>query len=153
MANTYSQIDMHLVFAVRNREAMILPEFRDTLYKYVFGIIAGKRQKSLAINGVSDHIHIFFGMSPTLYIPEFVKVVKTESSNFINEKKFLKTKFQWQEGYGIFAHSRSDRSQVIQYILNQEKHHSKQTFRNEYLNILKKMEVDFDSRYLFDFFQ
>jgi len=153
MANTYSQIDMHLVFAVRNREAMILPEFRDTLYKYVFGIITGKRQKSLAINGVSDHIHIFFGMSPTLYIPEFVKVVKTESSNFINEKKFLKTKFQWQEGYGIFAHSRSDRSQVIQYILNQEKHHSKQTFRNEYLNILKKMEVDFDSRYLFDFFQ
>jgi REP element-mobilizing transposase RayT len=153
MPNTFSQIDMHLVFAVRNRESLILPEFREQLFKYIFGIIIGKKQKSLAVNGVSDHIHIFFGMQPTLFIPEFVKILKVESSNFVNENKFLRRKFQWQEGYGIFAYSRSDRSQVINYILNQENHHKKKSFRDEYLDMLKKMEIDFDPRYLFDFFE
>jgi REP element-mobilizing transposase RayT len=153
MPNTFSQIDMHLVFAVRNRESIILPEFREQIFKYITGIIIGKKQKLLAINGGSDHIHIFFGMQPTLYIPEFVKVIKVESTKFIKNNKFLKSSFQWQDGYGIFAHSKSDRSRVINYILNQENHHRKRSFREEYLDMLKKMEIDFDTRYLFDFFQ
>lgn len=152
MADTYSQMDMHLVFAVKNREALILPDFRNPLFKYIFGIITGKKQKSLAINGVSDHINIFFGMEPSNYIPEFVNVIKVQSSNFINDQKFLKHKFQWQEGYGIFAHSRSDRSSVINYVINQEIHHRKVPFREEYQRMLIKMKVDFDPKYLFDFF-
>jgi putative transposase len=151
MPNTYSQIDIHLVFAVRHRQAIILPEFSESLFKYIYGIVTGKNQKALAINGVSDHIHIFFGMEPTNYIPEFVNVIKVQSSKFVNENKFLKQKFQWQEGYGAFAHSRADRSKVIDYIINQENHHRKMTFKEEYLKILKQMEVDFDARYLFDF--
>lgn len=153
MPNTYSQIDMHLVFAVKYREALIQDHFRETLFKYIYGIITGKKQKSLAINGVADHIHIFFGMDPTNYIPEFVKVVKVESTNFINENKFLAKKFQWQEGYGIFSHSRSNRSCVINYILNQQDHHKKNTFRQEYLKILSDLKIEFDDRYLFDFFE
>jgi putative transposase len=152
MPDTYSQIDIHLVFAVRHREALIQAEFRDPLFKYIYGIVTGKNQKALAINGVSDHIHIFFGMEPSNYIPDFVNVIKVQSSNFVNENKFLKQKFQWQNGYGAFAHSRNDRSNVINYILNQEDHHRKVTFREEYLQILKQMEVDFETRYLFDFF-
>ena len=153
MPNSYSQISMHLVFAVKYREALILPDFRDQLFKYIYGIITGKNQKSLAVNGVSDHIHIFFGMEPTLIIPEFVKVIKVESSNFINENKLSVKKFQWQEGYGIFSHSKSNRSRVINYILNQENHHRKETFRREYLNLLNQMYIEFDERYLFDFFE
>src|SRR5271157_178905 len=149
MPNTFCQMDVHLVFAVRNREALILPKFRESLYKYIYGIITGKKQKSLAIHGVTDHIHIFFGMEPTLYIPEFVKVIKAESSNYINENKFSKKKFQWQEGYGIFSHSRSNRDRVIKYILNQESHHQKQSFKDEMLLFLKALDIEFDKKYLF----
>ena len=153
MPDTYSQITMHLVFAVKYREALILPDFRDLLFKYIYGIITGKNQKSLAVNGVQDHIHILFGMEPTLYIPEFVKVVKVESSNFVNENRLSKKKFQWQEGYAIFSHSNSNRDRVIRYILNQENHHREETFRTEYLNLLNTMEIKFDNRYVFDFFE
>jgi putative transposase len=152
MPNTFCQMDIHLVFAVQHRDAIILPEFRESLFKYVSGIVKGKNQKPLAINGASDHIHIFFGMEPTNNIPDFVSVIKVQSSKFINESKFLRCKFQWQEGYGVFAHSRSDRDHVIKYVVNQENHHKKVTFREEYLQILKKSEIDFDTRFLFDFF-
>jgi REP element-mobilizing transposase RayT len=153
MANNYSQISMHLIFAVRYRESLILPEFRQTLFNYVYGIIVGKGQKSLAVNGMADHVHIFAGLEPTIYIPDFVRDLKSDSSTFINSHQLSPRKFHWQTGYGVFSHSRSQRDFVIQYILNQEKHHNKQTFKSEYIGLLKKMDIEYDSRYLFDFFQ
>jgi REP element-mobilizing transposase RayT len=153
MPNTFSQIDLHLVFAVKNRKALILTKFREQLFKYICGIIINKQQKLFAINGVSDHVHIFFGMDPVIHIPEFVKVIKAESTNFINENKFLNTKFQWQKGYGIFSHSRSNRDRVIKYILNQESHHQKQSFKDEFLLFLKITDIEFNEKYLFDFFE
>ena len=153
MPDTFSQIDIHLVFAVKNRQTLILQGFREQLFKYITGIITNKEQKLLAINGTSDHIHIFFGMKPSIYIPEFVKVIKVESTNFINDSKFLRTKFQWQQGYGVFAHSKSNRDNVIKYILNQEIHHRKQSFKDEFILFLKKMDIEFDKKFLFDFFE
>ena len=114
MANHYSQISMHLIFAVRYREALILPEFRQTLFKYMHGIIEGKRQKSLAVNGMADHVHIFAGLEPTIYIPDFVRDLKSDSSTFINSNHLSPRKFHWQTGYSVFSHSRSQRDFVIQ---------------------------------------
>ena len=117
MANTYSQISMHIVFAVKHRESLILPEFRDQLFSYIYGIIEGKNQKSLAVNGTSDHVHIFTGLTPVIYIPDFVRDIKSDSSLFINSNKLARKPFHWQEGYGIFSHSHSMRDRIIKYIL------------------------------------
>ena len=152
MPNNYSQISMHLIFAVRYRESLILPEFKETLFKYIYGIIEGKGQKSFAVNGMADHVHIFAGLEPTVYIPDFVRDLKSDSSAFINVHHLSQRKFHWQTGYGIFSHSRSQRDLVIQYILNQEKHHQKQTFKREYTGLLEKNGIEYDSRYLFEFF-
>jgi REP element-mobilizing transposase RayT len=153
MANNYSQISMHIVFAVRYRESLILPEFRPTLFKYIYGIIEGKQQKSLAVNGVADHVHIFAGLEPTVYIPDFVRDLKSDSSYFINSHSLSPRKFHWQTGYGVFSHSRSCRDKVIQYILHQEERHKKQTFKSEYIGLLEKMGIEYEPRYLFDFFE
>ncbi len=153
MANTYSQISMHIIFAVKYRQALILPEFRDRLFKYIYGIIEGKNQKSLAVNGTSDHIHIFTGMEPTMYIPDFVRDIKSDSSLFVNSLNLSPKPFHWQTGYGIFSHSKSSRKSVINYILNQEQHHQKTSFRNEYTGMLNKMDVKYNEKYLFDFFE
>ncbi len=153
MANTYSQISMHIVFAVKHRESLILPEFKDQLFRYIYGIIEGKNQKSLAVNGTSDHVHIFTGLTPVIYIPDFVRDLKSDSSLFINSRKLARKPFHWQEGYGIFSHSHSMRDRIIKYILNQEQHHQKKTFRKEYLGMLKNMDVKYDEKYLFDFFE
>ncbi len=152
MPNTYSQISMHIIFAVKHREALILPSFRVDLYKYIHGIIKGKNQKSFAVNGTADHIHIFAGLSPTVYIPDFVRDLKSDSSLYVNKNHWSPKKFHWQEGYGVFSHSRSQRDRVIKYILNQEKHHLKTSFRLEYLGFLEKNETESDAEYLFDFF-
>ncbi|MDP1623400.1 MAG: IS200/IS605 family transposase [Bacteroidales bacterium] len=152
MANTYSQISMHIVFAVKHREALILKEFRHELFRYIYGIIEGKKQKSLAVNGFTDHVHIFAGLSPSIYIPDLVRDIKSDSSFYINTHKMSKRPFHWQEGYGIFSYSRSQRDRVIKYILNQEQHHQRKSFRKEYLGLLKNMDVQYDENYLFDFF-
>ncbi|MGD0712156.1 MAG: IS200/IS605 family transposase [Bacteroidales bacterium] len=153
MANTYSQITIQLIFAVKNREAMIASSFRETLHKYIAGIIRNQKQKLLSINSVSDHIHILIGQSPSCCLSDLVREIKSESSRFINENKYSKFKFYWQEGFGSFSYSRSQRDNVINYIMNQEIHHHKKTFKEEYLEFLKEFEIDFDRAYLFDFFE
>jgi putative transposase len=152
MANVYYQTSMQLVFAVKYRESLIHDNFRDTLHKYIGGILKNQKHKPLAINSMPDHIHIFFGMHPC-DIPALVRDIKSDSSGFINEKKLSKHKFYWQEGYGLFSYTLSHRPDVIQYINNQQSHHKKKTFKEEYLNILKKLEIEYNDNYLFDFFE
>ena len=152
MANTYHQIYIQAVFAVKNRDALILPTYKDELCKYITGIFKNKEQKLLAINSMPDHIHIFFGLAPKMRLSDLIADIKSDSSYFINDKKFLRTKFNWQEGYGVFSYSQSQKDVVIKYIMNQEEHHKKQTFREEYYDFLKKFNIEHDDRYVFDFF-
>ncbi len=153
MANTYSQISIHAVFAVQSRENIINQSWRDNLHKYISGIITEVGAKSLSVGGWKDHVHIFFGLPPSLAISEIMKTVKANSSKWINEKKFVKGKFQWQEGYGAFSYSKSQRDVVINYIMNQEEHHRNKTFREEYLEMLKSFDVAYDDKYLFEFYE
>ena len=152
MPNTYSQITIQLIFAVRNRNSMITPILREPLQKYITGIIKNQNQKLLTINFVSDHIHILIGQSPSCCLSGLVREIKSESSRFINENKLSRYKFYWQEGFGAFSYSRSQRGDVINYILNQELHHKKKTFKEEYLDFLNKFEVEYDEKFIFDFF-
>lgn len=149
MANTYTQIHIQLVFAVKRREGLIHYSFKDELYKYITGIITHHNHKLLAINRMHDHIHIFIGMRPTQSLSDLLQDIKGNSLKWINEKKFLKVKFEWQEGYGAFSYSKSQVNNVINYIKNQEEHHTKKTFRQEYLEFLKLFEIDYDERYIF----
>jgi len=149
MANTYTQIHLQFVFSVKYRRASILPSFKDELYKYITGIIQHYDHKVLAINGVEDHIHIFIGMRPTQSVSDLLQDIKTSSSKWINEKKFLHTKFEWQSGYGAFSYSKSHVENVVNYIAKQEEHHKKETFREEYLKFLKAFEIDYNENYIF----
>jgi len=151
MANTYTQISIQAVFAVQNRENFITQEWRDTLHRYIAGIIQNEA-KSLAVGGWKDHVHIFFGLPPALSISDLVQTVKANSSKWINEQGFVKGKFQWQEGFGAFSYGKSQRDSVIKYIMNQEKHHEKKSFKTEYLDILQKFEVEYNEKYLFAFY-
>ena len=148
MANTFTQIYIHFVFAVQNRISLIQPEWKDELYKYITGIVQKNGHKVIAINGVANHVHIFIGYKPHQLIPELMQDVKGSSSKWINEKKFIKGKFNWQESYGAFSYSHSQIDQVVKYINNQEKHHKKQTFQEEYLLLLKKFNIQFDEKYV-----
>lgn len=150
MAGTFSQIYIQIVFAVKGRENLISKNWKEELNKYIAGIIRGKEQKSIIVNGMPDHIHAFVGLRPSMSISDLVRDVKNNSSNFINDKKFVKGKFSWQEGYGTFSYSHRDIEHVYNYILNQEEHHKKKTFKEEYLGLLKEFEVTFDERYLFE---
>ena len=152
MANTFTQMNVHGVFAVKGRENIITMDFRDELHKYIYGILAGIKQYPLAINGWKDHVHIFFEMLPVSNLSDIMQLVKANSSKWINTKKFVRGKFYWQEGYGGFTYSKSQRNEIIKYIMNQEKHHAKQTFREEYMNLLKKFEIKYDEKYLFEFY-
>ena len=149
MANTYTQIHLQFVFAVKYRKALILPSYKDELYKYITGIIQHYDHKVLAINGVEDHIHIFIGMRPTQSVSDLLQDIKGSSSKWINEKQFLNTKFEWQSGYGAFSYSKSHVQSVIDYIANQEDHHKKESFREEYLKFLRVFEIDYDENYIF----
>ena len=153
MPDCYSQISMQLVFAVKYREALIQPYFRDRLIHYIIGIIKGQNQQPLAVNAVSDHIHIFFGMDPTIYIPDFVRDLKSDSSVWINKNKLSPKTFHWQTGYGIFSYTRRDRPMIIRYVENQEEHHHETTFRKEYLKMLHDNEIIYNPDYLFEFFE
>jgi REP element-mobilizing transposase RayT len=150
MAGTYSQVYIHIVFAVKDRECLISKNWKDDLHKYIAGIIKGKNQKPIIINGMPDHIHAFVGLHPSMAISDLVRDIKNNSSKFINEQKWVRGKFFWQEGYGVFSYSHSHINAVYQYIKNQEGHHKKRTFREEYLELLKKFEIKYDGKYLFD---
>ncbi len=148
MANTYTEIHIQAVFAVQNRQSLINPEWKDELYKYITGIIQSYNHKMLQINGMPDHIHIFFGMRPTQSLSDLMKQVKQDSSKWINTKGFVNGKFSWQEGYGAFSYLKSHIPRVIKYITNQEEHHKTKTFANEYLELLKESGIDYDERYI-----
>ena len=153
MAGTFSQLYIQTVFAVKGRENIIDKRWRDELCKYISGIIKGKGQKSIIVNGVADHIHCFIGLKPSMSISDLIRDVKNNSSKFINDKGFVKGKFSWQEGYGAFSYSHSQIEQVYNYILNQEIHHQEKTFKEEYLEFLTKYEIDYTSEYLFDWLE
>ena len=153
MANTYTQIYIHVVFAVQARESLIKAEWREDLFKYIAGILKNQGIKLLAIGGVEDHIHILFGMSPTISLSDLIREVKANSSKYINENKFVRGKFYWQEGFGAFSYSRSQIDAVAKYILNQEQHHAGRSFKDEYVALLNRFEVEFDDRYLFDWIE
>jgi REP element-mobilizing transposase RayT len=137
------------VFAVKHRNGLIHTSFKEGLYKYITGIIKFHNHKLLAINGMPDHLHILIGMRPTQSISDLMQDIKGSSSKWINEKKFLKVKFEWQEGYGAFSYSKSQVNIIIDYIKNQEQHHANKTFQEEYLEFLKIFEVEYDARYIF----
>lgn len=150
MSGTFSQIYIQVVFAVKGRQNLIDKTWRDELHKYISAIITAKGQKAIIVNGVADHIHCFIGLKPSIAISDLVRDLKNNSSKFINEKGFVKGKFQWQEGYGAFSYAQSQIGNVYNYILNQEEHHKKQTFRDEYVEFLNKFEIDYKPEYLFD---
>lgn len=152
MSGTFSQIYIQYVFAVKGRESSIHVSFEEELYKYISGIISNKGQKSLAVNGMPDHIHILVGLRPAMRISDLIRDIKNNSSNFINERKFLSRKFSWQEGYGAFSYSASNYGKVIDYIKGQKQHHAKRTFKEEYLDLLYKFNIGFDNKYLFEFY-
>lgn len=153
MSDTYSQLYIQLVFAVKYRESLISESFRDELEKYTCGIIRNKTCKPIAIYCMPDHAHILIGLNPALAISDLVRDIKTRSSLWINEKQFVSHSFKWQEGFGAFSHSRSSLDNVVQYILNQPAHHAKQSFKNEYLELLTKFEIEYKNEYLFEWFE
>ena len=150
MSGTFSQIYIQIVFAVKGRENIISKQWKEELYKYISGIITTKGQKSIIVNGVSDHIHIFVGLKPSMAISDLVRDVKNNSTNFINDKQFVKGKFSWQEGYGAFSYAHSQIDQVYNYILNQEQHHHRKTFKEEYMDFLTKFAIEYNEKYLFE---
>ena len=150
MANTFSQIYIQYVFTVKGRENLLLKSWRDELFKYMSGIIKLQDQKSIIVNGVDDHVHALVGLKPIMRISDLVRDIKNNSSNFINENKFLKHPFSWQEGYGVFSYSHREIKNVYEYIFNQEEHHKKMTFESEYLDFLQEFEIEHDEKYLFD---
>jgi REP element-mobilizing transposase RayT len=149
MANTYTQIHIHIVFAVKYRDGVIHKSWKNDLYKYIAGIVKANNHKLLCINGMPDHVHMLIGMRPNQSLSDLLQDIKGNSSKWVNEQKYLKTKFEWQEGYGAFSYGKSQINDVIAYIENQEEHHRNRTFREEYLAFLEKFEVDFDEKYVF----
>jgi putative transposase len=149
MANTYTQIYIHVVFAVEGRQNLIQPEHNDELQKYITGIVSGQKQKLIAINNMPDHLHLLVGMKPELSLSDLVRDVKAGSSKFIKEKRWVAGRFSWQGGFGAFSYSCSQLGAVIRYIENQQKHHAKKSFREEYVELLEKFGVDYKTRYIF----
>lgn len=152
MANTYTNCYVHLVFAVKNREALIKKSWKNDLEMYITGIIQNHKHKMLAIGTMPDHIHIFIGYNVNQLIPDLVEEIKTSSNAWVKYGNYSKFKFDWQRGYGAFTHARSQIDQVIKYINGQEDHHRKKSFRDEYLEILKNNEIEYKDEYVFDFF-
>lgn len=153
MPNTYSQIYIHIVFTVKGRQNLIPNQKREELQKFITGIIQKRNQKLLTIFCMPDHTHILIGLEPSISISDLVRDIKASSSKFINDNNWMNGKFNWQEGFGAFSYSRSQIDNVIKYILNQEKHHHKKTFKEEYIDFLKKFEIEYNEKYLFDFIE
>jgi REP element-mobilizing transposase RayT len=149
MPNTYTQLYIHFVFAVKYRAAMIQSEWEAILHKYITGIVQNNQHKLLAINSMPDHLHLFIGLNPVQSISELMRQVKGDSSEFINDKGFSKREFLWQDGYGAFSNSRSQIDKVVKYIACQKEHHCTKTFREEYIGMLKDYKVDYNEKYIF----
>jgi REP-associated tyrosine transposase len=152
MPNTYSQIYIQIIFAVKGRECFIKESFREELQKYISGIITNKKQKLYAIYCMPDHTHLFVSMKPDMPVSDLTRDIKANSSSFIKEKKLVNSLFSWQEGFGAFSYSKSQAMEVVDYILNQPERHRKITFREEYLDFLAKYEIEYDEKYLFEFY-
>jgi putative transposase len=148
----YTQFYIQLVFSPKHRDRLLVEKIRLRIFEYMSGIVTNLGHKSIIINGVSDHVHLFFGLNPKISISDTVKEIKRSSSIFINEHNLLPGKFEWQEGYAGFSYSRSQVEKVYNYIKNQELHHKKQTFKEEYIAFLTKSEIEFEEQYLFEFF-
>ncbi len=150
MAGTFTQIYIQVVFSPKGRQNLICKSWKDELHKYMSGIISNKKQKLIIINGMPDHIHLFVGLKPSMSLSDLVRDVKNNSSNFINKNGFVQGNFAWQDGFGAFSYSYSQIDQVYNYILNQEQHHYKKTFKEEYLELLDEFQMDYNEKYLFD---
>ena len=149
MANTYTQIYVQVIFAVSARQCLIDRAFKDEVYKYMTGIIRNENQKLISIGGMPDHVHLLLGLRPDMALSTLVKAVKAGSSKFINDKRWVRGRFSWQEGFGGFSYSRSQIAAVARYIENQESHHATKSFKREYLTFLRKYDIAFDDRYVF----
>ncbi|MGN6394783.1 MAG: IS200/IS605 family transposase [Mucilaginibacter sp.] len=149
MANTYTQIHIQCVMAVKYRASLIQPDWKEQLQKYITGIIQNYGHKMLAINNMPDHLHMFFGFRPNQSLADLMRIVKSESTKWINDKQFTPAVFNWQEGYGAFSYSRSHVQKVVEYVMNQEEHHRHKTFMEEYEQFLKQFEIEYDERYIF----
>ena len=150
MANTYTQVHIQVVFAVKNRSSLIHATWEDALFRYITGIIQNHGHRVLQVNGMPDHVHILFGMKPDQALSDLIKQVKQDSSKWINQQGYVQGKFSWQAGYGAFSYSKSQIPRVVRYIQNQKEHHKKKTFREEYLEFLKAFEIDFNEGYIFN---
>lgn len=153
MSDTFSKIHLQYVFSVRDRECLLLPEWRNQLFEYISGIVRMKGQKPIITGGYYDLVHLFVGIKPDMPIPDLIRDVKNSSTNFIKENKLVRSNFSWQNGYGVFSYSQTQVRAVYDYILNQEAHHKKKTFKDEYTNFLDKFEVEYNERYLFDWIE
>ena len=153
MPNTYSQIYIQIVFVVKRRQNLISKQHREELHKFITGIVTNRGQKMLAVFAMPDHVHLLVGLQPNVSVSDLARDIKAGSSKFINDSKWLNVKFNWQEGFGAFSYAKSQIDNVIKYILNQEEHHRKQTFKKEYLAYLQKLEIDYDERYLFEWIE
>lgn len=149
MANTYTQIHLHIIFAVKYREGLIQTSWKNELYKYITGVIQDHKHKLIIINGMPDHIHILIGFHPTQSISDLLQDIKANSSTWINKRKLVRGKFEWQDGYGAFSYGKSQVKDIIKYIENQEEHHKIRTFREEYTAFLERFEVEYDEKYIF----
>lgn len=152
MGDTYTQLYIQLVFAVKHRKNFIHASWKQSMYKYITAVIQNDKHKMLAINGMPDHIHIFFGLNPAISISDVVKDIKRASNNWINDKNLVSQKFEWQGGFGAFSYSRSHISNVCRYIENQETHHGAMSFKDEYIALLKAFDIAFKDEYLFEFY-
>ena len=148
MSNTYSQIHLQMIFSPRYRESLIGKEWQEELHKYITGIVQNNNHKLIIINSMPDHVHLFIGMRPHQSVSALMQDVKGESSKWINQKKFVRKRFEWQQGYGVFSYSYSHIPRVIEYIRNQERHHRKKIFIDEYRSFLKAFQIEFDERYI-----
>lgn len=151
MANTYAQIYLQFVFAVKFRQSLIPKQHKEEVHKYITSLVQARNTKMLAIHCMPDHIHLFLGMKPTVFIPDLIKEIKVQSNEFINDKKWFPERFNWQEGYGVFSYGHSQIDRVCKYILNQEAHHEKRNFKVEYIELLERFEIAYEEKYLFDF--
>lgn len=149
-SGTYSQIYIHVIFAVHGRRSLLSESWEENLYKYINGIVTNKGQKPLAINGAFDHIHFLIGMRPTCCLSDLVREIKKATNIWVNDNELTKVPFSWQEGYGAFSYSHADLDKVITYIDNQKENHKKISFKNEYLQLLEESEIEFKNEYLFE---
>ena len=151
MADTYTQIYLHIVFAVKGRRSLIPKQHREALHQYITRIITNKMQTVIRINSMPDHIHILLGMAPDIALSDLVRDIKANSSKFINTKGWVVGRFEWQAGFAAFSYSHSQLDDVVRYIKNQESHHTRQTFKEEYLEFLERFDVPYNPKYVFDY--